>query len=80
MEKIKIGEVGTKFKELPKDTLSRLKYNQEERKLTLEIFGFTPFLVCCTTCESEKFVKEGALFRCLECNSLHLIGFGTNSD
>lgn len=80
MEKIRIGEVGTKFKDLPEDTLSRLRYKIDEGKLILEVFGFAPFLVCCTTCGSEKLVQEGGLFRCSDCKSLHLIGYATNSD
>lgn len=80
MDKIKISEVGTKFKDIPKDTLSKLRYEINEKKLILEVFGFAPLLVCCDSCGKDNLVKEGAMFRCLGCNSLFLVGFGTNGN
>lgn len=75
MEKIKITEVGSKFKDLPKNTPSTLRYNLENRTIVLEVEGFEPLLICCNNCEDEKFVQEGALSRCINCNSLFLVGF-----
>jgi len=75
MEKIKISAVGVKFKDLPKNTPSTLIYKIDEKELVLEVENFEPLMICCDDCGGEKLVKEGTLFRCVNCNHLSLIGF-----
>lgn len=79
MEKIKIKEVGDKFRNLPSDTPSSLKYNLNETQLILEIKDFEHLIVCCDDCGCDKLVKEGVLFRCINCNSISLIGFSDSN-
>jgi hypothetical protein len=74
MEKIKISEVRKKFKDLPKNTPSTLRYKADDRELFLKVEGFEPLKICCDICGGEKSVKEGVLFRCFNCDSLFLIG------
>lgn len=81
MEKVKISEIGTKFNGLSKNTPSKLRYNPTEKTLILEVLGFEPLSVSCSDCNNEKLLSEGAMFRCLNCNHLFLVGFfGTNQD
>jgi hypothetical protein len=75
MEKIKVTKVGLRFKELSQNTPNTLRYSKEDRTIILEVEGFEPLLICCDNCEGEKFVQEGAMSRCINCNSLFLIGF-----
>jgi hypothetical protein len=75
MEKVKVTEVGEKFKDLPRETPSTLRYNPKTRNMILEVKGYDPVLICCDHCGGDKFVPEGALVRCIYCNHLFLIGF-----
>ena len=75
MEKLKVSEVNSKFKDIPKNTESNLCYNQTNREITLDVKNKGSFLICCDKCGENSFVQEGAMSRCLKCNSLFLIGF-----
>lgn len=75
MEKIKINEIGIKFKDLPEKTPAKLRYNRDTMNFILEIKNQESIMLCCDKCTGIKFVLEGDLTRCINCRNLFLVGF-----